>query len=456
MRVFIFQNGEEFGPYAWAELESLLWENKIHANDLARFDDSEEWIPVQQLLNAQQGVEDEEEDAVETSEASLESRGQETAVITEEALLSDETVETWGDQEEVAQEIPVEETSAAEPPEELVEEEVTTLPATDGRPRLIVPGASAGALKPRSSSAPITRASGSVSTSVHSGALPSYAPKNQGMTWIRWLASPTVILVGLCFLLPLVSMNCQGKKLPTEPLHKTLFNKNELTEEDGENLTEYGMDPNSMDMGISMPFVAGCIWSVLGCAALLSLFAVMSVTSPQKGYSNWGIASGGIGVLVLIVLGYYLGVYAETSTEQALIEDMSTMTDASPISELRANLKESEIDIAEVLASVIDALDYRFVMDAGFYGMLAALLFGIGACFAPSAPDPGRVTWMIASWIAAVGLSYYGFTKWSEKSLTDEGADAFAEQLIEENMKEWVEEMAPQALESVPSEAEQP
>src|SRR5689334_21689051 len=47
---YISRRSEQYGPYSMAQLERYVGEGRIARTDFARTEDSEEWVPVQQLL----------------------------------------------------------------------------------------------------------------------------------------------------------------------------------------------------------------------------------------------------------------------------------------------------------------------------------------------------------------------------------------------------------------------
>jgi hypothetical protein len=167
MQIHVMQEGEQFGPYSKAQLESYLWEGNVQRSDLAWAEGSDEdWLPLWQVMGLppQPGEVEEEEVVTETAEpepvAEIEAAPlpvAETEEIEEIAAteapsppVEESPVEAPPQPEETpplpeeaiaaAPPAPTEPPVAEAPPQpEEAEEEAAEPIEDDGRPKLIIP-----------------------------------------------------------------------------------------------------------------------------------------------------------------------------------------------------------------------------------------------------------------------------------------------------------------------------
>ena len=151
MQIHVMQEGEQFGPYSKAQLESHLWEENVQRSDLAWVEGTEEWLPLWQVMELPpQPGELEEEEVIEEVEPELAAEIEaaplpvaevEEITIPEAPPRPEESAAEAPPlpEEEQAPPLPVEEEEEA-PPLPLVEE-APPLPVNDGRPKLVIPTA---------------------------------------------------------------------------------------------------------------------------------------------------------------------------------------------------------------------------------------------------------------------------------------------------------------------------
>jgi hypothetical protein len=169
MQIHVMQEGEQFGPYSKAQLESYLWEGNVQRSDLAWAEGTDEdWLPLWQVIGLppQPGEIEEQEEEVVTEEAVGPKGSEETEaaplLVAEEAQVEEISIaeapplpeemiaeapplpEAPHLPEEVMPEpppLPAEPVAAEAPPLPEVEEEAPVPAANDGRPKLVIPAA---------------------------------------------------------------------------------------------------------------------------------------------------------------------------------------------------------------------------------------------------------------------------------------------------------------------------
>ena len=104
MEIHVFQEGQQFGPFSKAQLESYLWEGNVQRSDLAWVEGQEDWLPLWQVLGmaplpgelpepevAEEVAAEEEADPVEAEPAEIPQVVEEVVVVVEVPTATLET-----------------------------------------------------------------------------------------------------------------------------------------------------------------------------------------------------------------------------------------------------------------------------------------------------------------------------------------------------------------------------
>lgn len=380
------QEGQQFGPYTKVQLESFLWDGTVQREDLAWHEGLEDWSPLWQVLGL---------DAP-------------TEAVEEPATAEPEPVSVAA-----APATPVE-PAAVPSAEEAIH---------DGRPKLVIPGASAPAAPtpPAETSTGARPALGGGLAAAGprlTSALqkhPRLAQKVGGSSetvstafW-RWLASPTILFVGLCLLLPFLSITCQHAKLATVTGQEVFTHGQAVSEAFAKDLPSDGLSAEE-NLPLSESLVKALIMLTLGAAGLVSICGIMAAISPTKGFAKWGLGAAVLGILAHCYLGYHLGV----ETENQLLAQEKAEAAAE--------------DETAMAMQGLDMMNPQLDLDAGYWGALAFLFLGAGACATPAfrGLTEGGAEMMVAVslWIIASMLGSYAFFHYQQKPMDMEGFES--------------------------------
>lgn len=445
MQIHVMQDGQQFGPFSKVQIESFLWEGNVQRGDLAWHEGLEDWMPVWQIMGmdplpeevAEAGEEIVPEDETGELEIIAEQSG-EREIVEEES--SPVEIETGGDgtpevvaeeEEPVVSETPSPVASspdlAPEVPGELEappSEPDTVVPDASGRPRLIIPSKLPQSLAREPVAIPpgTTKATGE---ETRSPGLASYALARKPTHGLRWLAVPTVMLMVLSLFLPFFTIGFEEVKTAGSTVKEMLFGDalqvisltdslmEGLSGVAGEESVEGGEEANPAPQQLSTTrpeqrfpanFIRVCLWTILSSAVLVSLCGIMGARFPAEGYARWGVACAGVGVVALGPLAYYFSRRIEMGL-------MGPDAGSSAMAET---------------AMGMPMMDFQLQLGAGFYGALAALLLGAGACLTPvfRSPSEGGTRMIVAVtfWFLAILSAIIGIVQWSKPSLEETAA----------------------------------